>query len=173
MLTFISKNTPDIRFKPWGRGSIHKLRFSNFSKELAMDRLPVYDTYFFNLAFSSSLRFRRLVLRANQYAYISSSSIEAFRKVISPHFRKKNKRAGRFDILVYSFFILTKKPAEVRMGGGKGAKIRGSYTLVRPGQIIFDILSINPKRSKVLFDRAIAKLGIRASIHFILNCMNF
>jgi len=82
-----------------------------------------------------------LRLYAKQYGYLSFAELEAARRTI----KRTSKRALRNKIflLSYPYFYLTKKPAEVRMGKGKGTKLRDKICPVRPGKVIFELKQVN------------------------------
>jgi large subunit ribosomal protein L16 len=155
-------------FRVWPKGFKQDIFFKNYFA-LAPDNLPIFSGYFNNIKNVSRLsRFRAVVVRSNQYGYVSDRSIEAFRKVIAPYFRKKSYTKSAFFIHIYPFVPLTKKPAEVRMGGGKGSKLRGHFSPVKPGQILFSVFMFNPSFSKKLLSYASQKLGLKLSVFIIL-----
>jgi len=155
-------------FRVWPKGFKQDFFFKNYFS-IAPDTLPIFPNYFNKTKVAShSSRFRAVVVRSSQYGYLSERSIEAFRKVISPYFRKKSYVKTAFFIHVYPFVPLTKKPAEVRMGCGKGSKLRGHFSPIKPGQILFSIFILNPIFSKRLLFYASQKLGLRVSVFTIL-----
>lgn len=155
-------------FRVWPKGFKQDFFFKNYFS-LAPDALPSFSNYFSNLKMKKrTSRFRAVVVRSKQYGYLSERAIEAFRKVISPYFRKKSYHKNAFFIHVYPFVPLTKKPAEVRMGGGKGSKFRGNFSPIKPGQVIFSIFMFNPNFSKKLLAYAAQKLGFRVSVFIVL-----
>lgn len=155
-------------FRVWPKGFKQNIFFKNYFG-FAPDYLPLYPGYFNNIGHHSrTSRFRAVVVRSNQYGYISDRSIEAFRKVIAPYFRKKSFIKSAFFIHIYPFVPLTKKPAEVRMGGGKGSKLRGYFSPVRPGQILFSVFMLDPTFSRKLLHYASQKLGLKSSIFMVL-----
>ena len=163
-LPSVVKNRP---FKVWSRNSVYAVNFNSFSQYFPAE-LPNSNITSFNLSVSSSrFRFRRVVVKSIKYAYISSASIEAFRKVIAPYFRKKRAKIYKFFIRCYPYLPLTKKPAEVRMGGGKGTKVRDFYAPVKPGQVLFDVIIRNPSQTKKLFLYASRKLGVPVKVFCI------
>jgi large subunit ribosomal protein L16 len=167
----LEKNRP---FKTWGKGLFFNPKLFRFSGSgLSDDDTMFMDDYFYNFFFvhfrSPLLRFRRVVLRARKYGYVSANSIEAFRKILTPFFRKKAARSSRFYIRCFSYLHLTRKPAEVRMGGGKGAKSRGFYCPVKPGQILFEVTIRKSNWVVSTFRYAARKLSVPTSIHSILR----
>lgn len=163
----MSKNfIPNLKrrpFKIWTRNKRFSISYKGLFK-YAPTALHTLSTLSHSSYYIPGLRFRRLVVRSTQYGYLSSSSIEAFRKVLAPHFRKKSSKIYKFFIRCYSYLPLTKKPSEVRMGGGKGSKIRGFYSPVRPGQILFEVLVRNPSTTASLLRYASRKLSVSVKI---------
>lgn len=150
-------------FKIWTRNKRFTVSYRSLYKYV-----PVAIPSLTNLAHTSNylsgIRFRRIVVRSTQYGYLSGNAIEAFRKVLAPHFRKKSSKIYKFFIRCYSYLPLTKKPSEVRMGGGKGSKIRGFYSPVRPGQILFEVLVRNPISTVSLLHYASRKLSVSVKV---------
>jgi ribosomal protein L16 len=150
-------------FKVWVRNKRYSVNFYN-----GFSYIPVHFNSLYNISFNESLpraiRYRRIVVKSLSYSYISSNSIEAFRKVLAPYFRKKDSKNYKFLIRCYSFLPLTKKPAEVRMGGGKGSKVRSYISPVRPGQILFEVLVRDPISTKKILKYASKKLSVTVAI---------
>jgi large subunit ribosomal protein L16 len=80
------------------------------------------------------LNFGEFGLQAIECGYISSRQIEAARIAMTRHV----KRGGRMWIRIFPDKPITKKPAEVRMGKGKGAP-EGWVAVIRPGKILYEI----------------------------------
>lgn len=163
----MSKNLPITvkrrPFKIWVKNQRRLVDFA-FSYKYVPSRLLPSNLLSFNSSVSGSLRFRRVVVKSASYGYISANAIEAFRKVMAPHFRKKKSKIYKFLIRCYPYMPLTKKPAEVRMGGGKGSKVRGFFSPVRPGQILFEVFVREPQITKKLFVYAARKLPVSVTI---------
>ncbi len=123
---------------------------------------------FYNFKFRDVSRPSFVVLRSSCYGYISDRALESFRKVLSPYFRKKaNSRSNAiFFIRGFAYAPLTKKPSEVRMGGGKGSKLRAWVLPVYPGKTLFEISFMNRDLAYKLFFRARKKLGVSTTISF-------
>lgn len=153
-------------FKVWVRNKRYNINLRNSFTYTPKSFFPSYAIPF-SFSFKTYQRPRRVVVRALKYAYVSSNSIEAFRKCLAPYFRKKKITSSKLLIRLYSYIPLTKKPAEVRMGGGKGAKIRGFFSPVRPGQIIFEVLARNPKSTYSILTYASRKLSLPVKISYI------
>lgn len=82
----------------------------------------------------NELAFGSFGIKALGYAWITGRQIEAARQAITRHM----KREGQLWIRVFPAKPITKKPAEVRMGKGKGAP-EGFVYPITPGRIIFEL----------------------------------
>tara|TARA_B100001123_G_C15119297_1_gene950677 strand:- start:221 stop:637 length:417 start_codon:yes stop_codon:yes gene_type:complete len=102
------------------------------------------------------LNFGSYGLKAIQPERITSRQIESARKAITRHL----KRAGRLWIRIFPDVPVSKKPAEVRMGKGKGS-VEFWACRVKPGRIMFEIDGVDIKEAKKAFDLASAKLPIK------------
>ena len=81
-----------------------------------------------------TLTFGGFALQATTCGYITNRQIEAARIAIS----RKTKRGGNVWIKIFPDKALTKKPAEVRMGKGKGAP-ESWVAVVKPGRVLFEV----------------------------------
>jgi large subunit ribosomal protein L16 len=99
------------------------------------------------------LNFGSFGLKALSPARINSRQIEAARRTISRHL----KRSGRVWIRIFPDVPVTKKPAEVRQGKGKGA-VEFWAAKVKPGKIMFEIDGVPVELAKEAFELASAKL---------------
>ena len=90
-------------------------------------------------------------LMAEEVCWLTSRQIEAARRAMTHHI----KRGGRVWIRVFPDKPVTKKPAEVRMGSGKGAPDHW-VAVVRPGRVLFELSGV---------DRALAKEAMRLASH--------
>lgn len=104
----------------------------------------------------SNVDFGEFGLKAMDRGYITSRQIEAARKAIT-HF---TKRSGKLWIRVFPDNPVTKKPAETRMGGGKGLADHFSCR-TRPGKIMFELSGVTEAVAREAFDRASHKLPIK------------
>lgn len=104
----------------------------------------------------SELNFGRYGLKAMQPERITSRQIEASRRTITRHM----KRLGRLWIRVFPDVPVTQKPAEVRMGKGKGS-VEYWAARVEPGRILFEIDGVSEQVAREAFERASAKLPIK------------
>jgi large subunit ribosomal protein L16 len=94
-------------------------------------------------------------LKALEPARITARQIEAARRAITRHIR----RVGRVWIRVFPDVPVSTKPAEVRMGSGKGSP---EYWVarVKPGRILFELDGVVPEVAEKAFTLAAAKLPI-------------
>ena len=87
---------------------------------------------------------------------ITNKQIEACRVAINRHFNRK----GQVWIRIFPDKPITKKPAEVRMGKGKGA-VDHWVAVVRPGRILFEVANVPRELAQDALKRAAAKLGLK------------
>ncbi|MDE3059447.1 MAG: 50S ribosomal protein L16 [Pseudomonadota bacterium] len=104
----------------------------------------------------SQLNFGEYGLKALQPERVTARQIEAARRAISRHV----KRVGRMWIRIFPDVPVTRKPAEVRMGSGKGS-VEFWVCRVEPGKIMFEIDGVSEQVAREAFDRASAKLPIK------------
>ena len=74
---------------------------------------------------------------------------------------RKTRRGGKVWITVFPDKPVTEKPAETRMGSGKGNPERW-VAVVKPGRILFELSYPDQELARVAIDRAIQKLPIKA-----------
>jgi large subunit ribosomal protein L16 len=104
----------------------------------------------------SSIAFGEFGLQATQPAWVSSRQIEAARVAIT----RTIKRGGKVWIRVFPDKPVTKKPAETRMGKGKGAP-EFWVAVVKPGRVLFEIEGITRELAREAFDLGASKLPIK------------
>ena len=107
----------------------------------------------------SSLAFGDYGLQAVGRGWITARQIEAARIAVTRHI----KRGGRVWIRVFPDKPMTKKPAETRMGKGKGA-VDFWCCKVKPGTTLFEISGADRKTSIRALESTIAKLPIKVTI---------
>jgi large subunit ribosomal protein L16 len=95
-------------------------------------------------------------LQALEPAWISSRQIEAARRAIVRYVR----RGGKLWIRVFPDHPVTKRPAETRMGGGKGA-VEFWAAVVRPGLMLFEVAGLTESEAREAMRLASHKLPIR------------
>lgn len=104
----------------------------------------------------SRLNFGAYGLKALEPERITARQIEAARRAIS----RAIKRQGRLWILVFPDVPVSKKPAEVRMGSGKGNP-EFWVCRVHPGRIMFELDGVSQAVAREAFSLAAAKLPIK------------
>lgn len=104
----------------------------------------------------TQLNFGAYGLKAMEPGRISARQLEATRRAITRHIR----RVGRVWIRVFPDVPVSKKPAEVRMGKGKGSPELW-VVRVKPGKIMFELDGVPPELAREAFERGAAKLPIR------------
>ena len=103
----------------------------------------------------TNLNFGAFGLKALEPERINAREIEAARRAITRHM----KRAGRVWIRVFPDVPVSKKPAEVRMGSGKGAP-EFWVAKIKPGRILFEIDGVDHETAKEAMRLGAAKLSI-------------
>ena len=107
----------------------------------------------------STLTFGEFGLQAMEPCWMTNRQIEAARIAMTRHI----KRGGKVWIKVFPDKPVTKKPAEVRMGAGKG-KPEFWVAVVRPGRVLFELSGVAPDVAKEALRLAAAKLPIGTKI---------
>ena len=102
------------------------------------------------------LNFGSYGLKALEPERITSRQIEAARKAITRHL----KRAGRLWIRIFPDVPVSKKPAEVRMGKGKGS-VEFWACRVQPGRIMFEVDGVDINEAQKAMRLAASKLPIK------------
>ena len=103
-----------------------------------------------------SLNYGSFGLKALQPERITSRQIESARKAITRYL----KRSGKMWIRIFPDVPVSKKPAEVRMGKGKGANEFWACR-VKPGRIMFEVDGVNKNEARQALLLAAAKLPIK------------
>src|SRR5246127_2667954 len=103
-----------------------------------------------------NLDFGAFGLKAMEPDRLTARQIEAARRAITRHM----KRAGRVWIRVFPDVPVSKKPAEVRMGSGKGSPELW-VVRVKPGRVLFEIDGVNNQTAREALGLAAAKLPIK------------
>ena len=98
-------------------------------------------------------------LQALEPCWITSRQIEAARRVIV----RQVRRHGQYWIRIFPDKPVTKKPAETRMGKGKGA-VEYYVAVVKPGRILFEISGLDADASKEVLAQASNKLPIKTQV---------
>ncbi|MBA8827017.1 large subunit ribosomal protein L16 [Saccharopolyspora lacisalsi] len=105
------------------------------------------------------INFGEYGIQAMEHAYVTNRQIESARIAITRHV----KRGGKVWINIFPDRPLTKKPAETRMGSGKGSP---EYWVanVKPGRVMFELNFPNEKTAHEALTRAIHKLPMKCKI---------
>jgi large subunit ribosomal protein L16 len=104
----------------------------------------------------ATLNFGEYGLQAVDCGYISSKQIEAARIAMTRHV----KRGGKIWIRIFPDKPVTKKPAEVRMGKGKGAP-EGWVAVIRPGRVLYEMSGISREMAQEALRLAAHKLTVK------------
>ena len=107
----------------------------------------------------TELNFGAFGLKAMEPERITARQIEAARRAITRHI----KRAGRLWIRIFPDVPVSSKPAEVRMGSGKGSP-EFWVARVKPGRILFELDGVPGSLAKTAFERAAEKLPIKTKV---------
>jgi large subunit ribosomal protein L16 len=107
----------------------------------------------------TTLAFGAFGLKAVEPERITARQIEAARRAITRHM----KRVGKVWIRVFPDVPVSRKPAEVRMGSGKGTP---EYWVCRihPGRILFELDGVSKQVAQEAFTLAAAKLPVKTRI---------
>ena len=95
-------------------------------------------------------------IQALDRRWITAQQIEACRVAINRYFQRR----GKVWIRVFPDKSVSKKPAEVRMGKGKGG-VSHYVAVVRPGRVLFEVGNVPRELAQEALRRASSKLGIR------------
>src|SRR5687768_9325804 len=96
-------------------------------------------------------------LQAMEPGWVSNRQIEAARVALTRHI----KRGGKVWIRIFPDKPITKKPAETRMGKGKGSP-EGWVAVVQPGRVMFGREGVAREVAEKAMARAAAKLGVKS-----------
>ena len=95
-------------------------------------------------------------LQASEPSWITARQIEAARVAMTRHI----KRGGKVWVNIFPDKPYTKKPAEVRMGSGKGNP-EGWVAVVKPGRVMFELAGVNEEQAREALRLAANKLPVR------------
>src|SRR6266513_1874308 len=107
----------------------------------------------------NTVAFGTFGLQALEPGWITSRQIEAARVALTRHI----KRGGKVWIRIFPDKPITKKPAETRMGKGKGSP-EGWVAVVKPGRVMFELEGVTPEIAKHAMELAQAKLPVMTKI---------
>lgn len=98
-------------------------------------------------------------LQALEGGWVTARQIEAGRISLS----RKMKRGGKIWIRMFPHLAYTKKPAETRMGKGKGAP-EGWVAVVKPGKVLYEVAGVTEEVAREALRMAAHKLGIKTRV---------
>ena len=104
----------------------------------------------------NDLAFGEFGLQSAEAAWMTNRQIEAARRVMTRFVR----RGGKVFIRIFPDKGVTKKPAETRMGSGKGAP-EGWVVVIKPGRVLFEMGGVSPEMAKRAFQLAAYKLPMK------------
>jgi large subunit ribosomal protein L16 len=107
----------------------------------------------------TELAFGDIGIQALESSYVTNRQIEAARIAMTRHIH----RGGKVWINIYPDRPLTKKPAETRMGSGKGSP-EWWIANVKPGRVVFEIAGVEEELAKEALRRAVHKLPMKCRI---------
>ena len=107
----------------------------------------------------SALSFGEYGIQALEPGWLTARQIEAARIAMT----RAIKRGGKVWITIFPDKPVTKKPAETRMGSGKGNP-EFWVAVVRPGRILFELSFPNEEQAKAALEKAVQKLPIKARV---------
>jgi large subunit ribosomal protein L16 len=96
-------------------------------------------------------------LKAIEPGWVTNRQIEAARVALTRHI----KRGGKVWIRIFPDKPITKKPAETRMGKGKGSP-EGWVAVVKPGRVMFELEGVTPEIGRKAMALAAAKIGVKS-----------
>lgn len=107
----------------------------------------------------SSISFGEIALKTTEAGKITSRQIEAARVAI----QRKVRRGGKLWIRIFPDYPFTKKPAETRMGKGKGNP-EGWVARIKPGRILFELAGVEKELGMQALKNASNKLPVKCKI---------
>ena len=107
----------------------------------------------------TAVSFGEYGIQALEPGWITARQIEAARIAMTRHV----KRGGKVWIQVFPDKPVTQKPAETRMGSGKG-NVERWVAVVKPGRVMFELAGVEEALAREALERAIQKLPIKARV---------
>ncbi|HEY3112374.1 MAG TPA: 50S ribosomal protein L16 [Gemmatimonadaceae bacterium] len=105
----------------------------------------------------NEVSFGQYGLKAMEPGWVTNRQIEAARVALTRHI----KRGGKVWIRIFPDKPITKKPAETRMGKGKGSP-EGWVAVVKPGRVMFELEGVTPEIGRKAMALAAAKIGVKS-----------
>jgi len=106
----------------------------------------------------NKINFGEFGLQALEPAWVTAQQIEAARVALT----RALKKGGKVWIRIFPDKAVTKKPAETRMGKGKGAP-SGWVAVVKPGRVLFEIQGIERTEAEIVMKLASHKLPVKTA----------
>src|SRR6266508_5599043 len=107
----------------------------------------------------ATIAFGEFGLQALEPAWVTSRQIEAARRAITNYL----KRGGKVWIRIFPDKPVTQKPAETRMGSGKGNP-EFWVAVVKPGRVLFEIAGVPQDRAEEALQRAAMKMPMKCRV---------
>jgi len=107
----------------------------------------------------STISFGDIALQSIEPAWVTSRQIEAARRAITNYL----KRGGKVWIRIFPDKSVTQKPAETRMGSGKGSP-EYWVAVVKPGRILFEVGGVDNERAAEALRRAAMKMPMKCKV---------
>ena len=107
----------------------------------------------------STISFGDIALQSIEPAWVTSRQIEAARRAITNYL----KRGGKVWIRIFPDKSVTQKPAETRMGSGKGSP-EYWVAVVKPGRILFEVGGVDNERASEALRRASMKMPMKCKV---------
>ena len=105
----------------------------------------------------NTVAFGEFGLMSLEPGWVTNRQIEASRVAMT----REMKRGGKVWIRIFPDKPITKKPAETRMGKGKGSP-EGWVAVVKPGRVVFELEGVDRKTGEKAMALAAAKLGVKS-----------
>jgi large subunit ribosomal protein L16 len=112
-----------------------------------------------NATQGNTMVFGEYAIQATGRGFITSRQIESARVAIT----RALKRTGKVWIRIFPDKPITMRPAETRMGKGKGS-VEKWVCPIKPGRVLFELDSNNPKLAREALDLARYKLSVKSSV---------
>ncbi len=106
----------------------------------------------------NKINFGEFGLQALEPAWLTAQQIEAARVALT----RSLKKGGKVWIRIFPDKAITKKPAETRMGKGKGAP-SGWVAVVKPGRVLFEIEGVKRPEAEIAMKMASHKLSVKTA----------
>ena len=107
----------------------------------------------------STISFGDYALQSLEPSWVTSRQIEASRRAITNYL----KRGGKVWIRIFPDKSVTQKPAETRMGSGKGSP-EYWVAVVKPGRILFEVAGVDEERASEALRRAAMKMPMKCKV---------